>query len=51
MTFPTPAERADWFSSQYEAFLPDDEQERADYLRDLDTWAIHGPAAGEEATA
>ena len=45
MTFPNPAERAGWFSQQYEAWLPDDADERVTYLAQLAHEAEHGPGA------
>jgi len=48
MTFPNPAQRADWFSQQYEAWLPNDADERATYLAQLAHEAEHGPAAEQE---
>lgn len=49
MSFPNPAERADWFSQQYEAWTPTDAAERAAYLAQLAQEAADGPGAGQEA--
>ena len=48
MSWPTPAERRDWFSNQYEAWTPTDPDERAAYLQQLADEATHGPSAGQE---
>jgi len=50
MTDPNNAQRADWFSQQYEAWTPTDAAERDAYLAQLADEAINGPAAGTETT-
>jgi len=45
---PSPAQRSDWFSSNFETWTPTDAAERADFLAQLADEAIHGPAAGQE---
>ena len=48
MTDPIPAQRRDWFSSQYECVMPTDPAECDTYEAELAQEAIHGPAAGQE---
>jgi hypothetical protein len=50
MTFPSNAQRSDWFSQQYEAWTPTDEPEKTEYLAELATEAENGPGIKEEAT-
>ena len=51
MTDPTNAQRADWFSSNYEAWTPTDAADRAEYLAQLAQEAADGPGAGQESLA
>lgn len=44
MTFPTPAQRRDWWSNNFETWLPTDADERAEHLAELAHEAEHGPA-------
>lgn len=48
---PSPAQRRDWFSSNYETWTPTDPDERADYLAELAHESEHGPGAGQEQSA
>lgn len=48
MSFPNPAQRRQWFHENYEAVLPADPDERAEYLAQLALEAEHGPSAGQE---
>jgi len=48
MSWPSDAQRADWFSQQYECVMPADPDERATYETELADEAINGPAAGRE---
>jgi hypothetical protein len=47
---PTPAERRCWWANNWEAVMPADPIERADYEQQLTELAEHGPAAGMETT-
>ena len=48
---PSPAQRRDWFTNNFEAVMPTDPDERTQYETQLAHEAEHGPAAGQEQTA